>query len=291
MKKKVLVAAGIVLLAALIGGVAYLYHRLQRQQENTRQLEQLAAMDKKEMENQYSEFALQYDELKRSVKNDSLLDRLDQEQKRAESLLAELRRVKSSDAAEITRLKKELATVRAVLRTYILQVDSLQRVNTALANENEQVKAQYSAATSRIEGLTSEKQNLTQKVAIAAQLDATAISLSPLNKRGKKARKLKDVKQFQVHFTVAKNITAATGERRLYVRLLKPTGDVVGRSGSFEYENRHLEYSAFKVIEYNGEEQGVNVFVPVNEYLSAGNYRVDIFADGRNIGTASLNLD
>lgn len=291
MRKKYFIAAAAVVGLLLCGGIVYLYLGLQKQKADNEQLEQLAAMDKKEMENQYSEFALQYDELKRSIRNDSLLDRLDQEQRRAEGLLAELRRVKSNDAAEITRLKKELATVRAVLRSYILQVDSLQRVNSALASENEQVKAQYTEAASRISNLTTEKQNLTEKVAIASQLDATAISLSPLNKRGKKAKKLKDITRFQVHFVVAKNITAQVGERHLYVRMLKPTGDVLNASGTFSYENKSLQCSAQKTIEYNGEEQTVNLYIPVGEYLGAGTYRVDIFADGQNIGTLSTALD
>ena len=77
------------------------------------------------------------------------MQQLTKEQQRTQELLAELKQVKSDDAREITRLKKELATVRAVLRSYILQVDSLQRMNTALASENEHVKAQYNEATAK----------------------------------------------------------------------------------------------------------------------------------------------
>lgn len=291
MQKKYVVAIVAIVAILLCGGIVYLYFGLQKQKKANEELEQLAEMDKKEMENQYSEFAMQYDELKHSIRNDSLLDKLDQEQQRAENLLAELRRVKSSDAAEITRLKKELATVRAVLRSYILQVDSLQRVNSALADENEQVKARYTEATSKISNLTTEKENLSEKVAIAAQLDATGITLSPLNKRGKNAKKLKDITRFQVRFVVTKNITAQVGSRHIFVRMLKPTGDVLNSSGSFTYENKSLQFSAQKVIEYNGEEQAVVLYIPVSEYLGAGAYRLDIFADGQNIGTLNKTLD
>lgn len=126
------------------------------------------------MENEYAQFALQYDELKNSVKNDSLLTQLEKEQKRAEDLLQELRSVKSNDAREIARLKRELATVRQVLRTYIRQVDSLQRLNQTLTNERDAARAQYNEATMQISGLNAEKQSLSEKVAVAAQLDATA---------------------------------------------------------------------------------------------------------------------
>lgn len=289
-KKKIIIPA-VIVVVLLIAGLAYLYVSLQTQKKNNAELKQLADMDKKEMENEYAQFALQYDELKRSIKNDSLMEQLSKEQRRTQDLLAELKRVKSDDAAEITRLKKELATVRAVLRSYILQVDSLQRLNTALANENQQVKAQYNDATMRISSLNTEKANLTEKVAIASQLDATGISIAPQNKRGKKAKKVKDVRRFVVNFTITKNITAATGNHQVYVRLLQPTNSVVNASGSFDYENRSLQYSATKVIEYTGEEQAVTLYIPVNETLGKGQYRVDIFVDNNNVGTGTLLME
>ena len=289
-RKKIIIPAVVVVLL-LLGGLGYTLFNLQQQKKANADLQQLATLDKKEMENEYSQFALQYDELKRSIKNDSLMQQLTKEQQRTQSLLAELKQVKSDDAREITRLKKELATVRAVLRSYILQVDSLQRMNTALASENEQVKAQYNEATARISNLNTEKANLSEKVAIASQLDATGISVQAQNKRNKSAKKVKDVRRFVVHFTITKNITASTGNRNVYVRLLQPTNSVVNPSGSFSYENRSLQFSASKVIEYTGEEQGVTLYIPVGETLSAGTYRCDIFADNQNIGTGSVSIN
>ncbi len=291
MNKKKIIIPAVAIVVLLLAGLGYLYVNLQNQKKNNAELKQLADLDKKEMENEYTQFALQYDELKRSIKNDSLMEQLSKEQRRTQDLLAELKRVKSDDAAEITRLKKELATVRAVLRTYILQVDSLQRLNTALANENQQVKAQYNEATTRISNLNTEKANLTEKVAIASQLDATGISVSPQNKRGKAAKKIKDVTRFVVNFTITKNITASTGNRNVYVRLLQPTNNVVNASGSFNFENRSLQYSATRVIEYTGEEQTVTLYIPVSETLSKGRYRVDIFVDDSNVGTGSVTIE
>ena len=62
------------------------------------------------------------------------------EKLKTQRLLEELRQVKTSNAAEIMRLKKELKTVRAVLRTYVIQIDSLNKLNQALAEENQEVK-------------------------------------------------------------------------------------------------------------------------------------------------------
>ncbi len=275
----------------LLGLAGIFYQQLQEERLEKEKLQQLAELDKKEMENEYAQFALQYDELKKSIKDDSLMERLSVEQARNQELLDELKKVKATDAAEIIRLKKELETVRAVLRSYVREIDSLYRVNQALADENQQIKSRYTEATSQISNLTSEKETLTEKVEIASQLDATAISVQPQNKRGKQAKKVKDVTRFVANFTVTKNITAQTGQRTLYVRILKPTNDVVAPSGTFSYENRSLDYSAAKIIEYTGEEQRLTIYVPINEFLSKGTYRIHIFADGNMIGSSSFTME
>lgn len=289
-KKKIIAIAGAVIVL-LIGSLGYLVYSLKVKNAENEEMLKLAEMDKKEMENEYAQFAQQYSEMKTQINNDSLIAQLDREQQRTEMLLEELKRVKSNDAAEISRLKKELATVRAVMRSYILEIDSLNRLNQALTDENEKVKAQYSEAQQHISSLTSEKETLSDKVAIASQLDATSITVTGKNKRGKAAKKIKDVKSFVVSFVITKNITAQTGNRPVYVRITKPTNEVLTKGSTFEYENRTLEYSMKKDIEYTGEEQSVTMYWDVTEFLSAGTYRVSIFADGNNIGNTTFTFD
>ena len=195
---------------------------------------------------------------------------------KTQHLLAELRNVKSTDAAEITRLKRELATVRAVMRSFILEIDSLNRLNKNLTNENIRVKGQYQEATKQIEGLNTEKQSLTEKMQIAAQLDATGIQMVVKNKRGKVAKKMKDAKSLQVSFSIVKNITASAGMRTIYVRITTPTGSVLSAGGTFPYKNKQLDYSIKKTIEYNGEEQSVTTYWNVSEFLSGGTYRATL---------------
>lgn len=288
-KKKIIVIASVVVVI-LCGCVGYLIYSLNEKSAEHDEMVKLAEMDKREMENEYAQFAKQYNEMKTQINNDSLIAQLDKEQQRTEELLAELKRVKSTDAAEIARLKKELATVRAIMRGYILEIDSLNRLNQALTTENQQIKAQYSQAQTHISSLQSEKASLSDKVAIASQLDATGISMTAKNKRGKNARKIKDAKQLVVNFTIAKNITAPTGMKSIYVRIQKPTNEVLTNGHTFPYENKNLEYSMKRDIEYTGEEQNVTMYWDVNEFLSAGTYRVSIFADGNNIGNRSVTF-
>ena len=266
-KKSLLIAAVAVLVIAIIG-ITYL---LFTEKKANRELVQEFQLDKEDLENEYSQFVQKYDELKFTVTNDSLALLLEQEQLKTQRLLEELRTVKSSNATEIRRLKKELATLRKILVGYVNQIDSLDRIST----------------------LSKEKENLDKKVTLAAQLDVTNIRIEPRNKRGKVAKKVKDIVKLAISFTVVKNITAENGERTIYIRITKPDNDALTKSASntFSYENRTLTYSIKKYIEYNGEEQNVNVFWDVEEFLYAGNYRLDIFEGGNLIGSQKFTLD
>lgn len=261
------------------------------EQERLRQLEELAEVDRLEMQNEYEDFVRQYNELQTQITNDSLVAQLENEQRRVRELLAELKQTKKDDAAEILRLKKELATLRAILRNYVMQIDSLNRLNQELQGENQNLRTQNQQAQQHISSLSAEKETLTDKVAIASQLDANGINAIAKNKKGKAARKIKDVKQFQLNFNIARNVTAQTGMKSIYVRILTPTGNVLTQGGTFAYENRQLEYSIRKDVEYTGENLAVSVYWDVNEALSAGTYRFDIFADGHNIGSTTISVD
>ena len=277
------------LLIVIIGGVSFFaVHQVQKNKE----MSQLFSIEKEEMENEYSTFATQYDELQIQINNDSLREKLESEKLKTQRLLEELRQVKTSDAAEIMRLKKVLKTVRAVLRSYVMQIDSLNRINQALTAENQQVKKQYSEATRQITTLSREKKNLNEKVTLAAQLDATNIVATPLNKRGKAAKKVKDAKKIAISFTIVKNITASTGNKTLYVRIAKPDNEVLTKSASntFEYEDRSIAYSIKKYFEYTGEELTQTVYWDVEEFLAAGTYKVYLFCDGNMIGQGSFNM-
>ena len=289
MNKKVLIPIIIVGLL-LVAGIAYLAVSLNKQKEENRAMQELAEMDKKEMENKYQQFARQYSEMKTQINNDSIVAQLTAEQEKTQQLLEELRRTKSNDAREISRLKKELATVRAVLRSYVLEIDSLNRLNQNLKDENNRMRGQYEEATRQIEGLNTEKASLSEKVAIAAQLDAIGINLTLKDKKSKTTEKLKKAKALQVNFSIAKNVTAPSGMKTVYVRITSPTGAVLGGGGTFSYENRNLECSMKKTIEYTGNETPMTLFWNIEQSMVEGTYKVSIFADGNMIGSKNFSL-
>ena len=288
--KKAYIAIGAVIALILIGAVAYLGLNLKQAKTEKAEMQELMELDRMEMENEYRGFTLQYDELRNTIQNDTLAQQLNAERQRAQQLLEELQRVKANDAnyvAEIKRLRKELADVRAVMRHYIAQIDSLQQINKALVAENTEVKAKYNQATTQISNLNTEREQLKETVSE----DEPAISVSPLNKRGKAAKKVKDVRSLVVNFNIARNPTAKVGGRNAYIRILKPDNTPLTNGETCKYEDQNIEVSIKKYIEYDGEELAVSGIWNVEEYMQAGTYRVAIFVDERMIGSSSFTLN
>lgn len=282
------VAAAILLIAGIYLGVA-----LHNSEAHNAEVQELMALEKEEMLNDLATAQLQYDELMVRINNDSLKFKLEREQMRTQQLLEELELTKATSAAEITRLKKELRTVRAVLKNYVMQIDSLNRENESLKKENTAVRKKYREASKKIDNLSEEKQKLSEKITLASQLDATGVSISLLRKNGKATPSIKRAKQIEVNFTVTKNITAQTGDKVAYIRIMQPNGEVLAKSASntFVYENRNIEFSMSRKFEYTGESQELTLYWDIEETLQNGEYKAFIFVDGNMIGSGSATFE
>lgn len=288
-KLSMLIIAIVVLVLIIAGGGYYIYH----QKEQINDISQAFDLEKESLEDEYNDLSLQYEGYKFQVGNDSLVALLSTEQAKVQRLLEELRTVKATNASRINELKKELATLRNIMRSYVIQIDSLNAANEQLKQENKEVVKKFQQASSTAAQLTKDKEKLTERVTLASKLDAAAISVTPVNSRGKTVDRIKRMEQFVVKFTITKNITAPVGEKTVYVRIMKPDDDILvkNRTNVFTYEGREISYSMKRVVEYEGEELPVILYWDIEEFLSPGTYRVDIFADGNLIGKKSFVLD
>jgi predicted RNase H-like nuclease (RuvC/YqgF family) len=286
--KKSLIITAIVVVIALICVLGYLLF-----QQNNQLLDMEGKFIEKELlMDEYEQLSFQYEGEKFKVGNDSLVALLTTEQMRVQRLMEELRTVKATDARRNNELKKELETLRKIMRNYVNQIDSLNTENQQLKKENQQVVRKYQQASSTAAQLTKEKEKLTERVSLASRLEATAIQVKPVTSRGKDAKRIDKIAQLVLTFHIAKNITAPVGEKALYVRLMKPDDDILTKpnSSNFTFENKEIMYSMMKTIIYEGEEIPVVMYWNVEEYLSPGAYRADIFADGHLIGRKSFTL-
>jgi uncharacterized protein (DUF3084 family) len=280
-------------IALLIVGISVAAYFIFNQKAQIQELQEVSLLNKQELEDEYGQLSYEYEKVKMNLKNDSLLQKLTNEQTKVQRLLEELKTVKAENKSEIARLNKELGTLRQVLRSYVTQIDSLNRANEQLRQEKREITDKYQETARTLDQVSQQKQDLSEKVTLAAKLDATNISIQATNSKGKVQKNIKKIEQFVINFAISKNITAEPGERTIYARIMKPDDDVLvkSRTNVFPFENREINYSIKKVVEYGGEETPVTMYWNVEEYLMPGKYRIDLFADGNRIGSRSFTLD
>lgn len=291
MNKKVIIPILVVLVAA-IGVLVYLYFA--QKQEMTEMVEQME-FEKSELEDEYEDLAMQFDGYQTpNLSNDSLTQLLSQEQQRVRDLLEELRITKATNARRIAELKKELATVRQVMVSYVHQIDSLNQTNQRLTAENRQVREQYAVVQQQAEELQQQNSDLTEKVTRASMLEITAFKVTPLNKRDRKTSNINQMQKIQFDFTIGKNITCSRGLKDVYMRIVRPDGELITlpdpQNRLFAFENSEIEYSIKKEIEYAGEALDVTMYWTVGEILYPGTYNADFFIDGALVASFPFAL-
>ena len=264
-----------------------------QQKTEMKEMVELMEFEKEQLEDEYEELAIQFDGYQTpDIHNDSLVELLSQEKQRVQDLLEELRITKVTNARRIAELKKELATVRQVMVSYVHQIDSLDRTNKRLVAENQQVKQQYQEVARQAQQLEKGRTQLAEVVSRASMLEINHFQMTPLNKRDRKTTIYNQIQKLQFDYTVARNITNQPGMKTLYMRITRPDGEVMQKSVNdvFKFENSEIAYSVSKDFEYAGEEISGALYWQVEEILQVGWYNADFFVDGELIGSFPFQI-
>lgn len=283
----------IALIAALAGVSVFLVWMNLQQKTEMKEMVELMEFEKEQLEDEYEELAIQFDGYQTpNIHNDSLVELLSQEKQRVQDLLEELRITKVTNARRIAELKKELATVREVMVSYVHQIDSLDRTNKRLVAENKQVKQQYQEVARQAQQLEQERTQLAEVVSRASMLEISHFEMIPLNKRDRKTTIYNQIQKLQFDYTIARNITNKPGMKTLYMRITRPDGEVMQKSINdvFKFENSEIAYSVSKEFEYAGEEISGSLYWLVEEILQIGWYTADFFVDGELIGSFPFSI-
>ncbi len=293
-KRNVLIAiiVFLALAAVVIMGIQSirLKHENERQKEDLVAAEQLLEFEKMQAQEDLLTMQAEVNEYSAmAISNDSLIAMIDEQKQKIQLLLDEIKTVKATDAKRIKDLKDELSVVRSVLYDYIRQVDSLNRINTALRNENAQVREQMKQVDQRNAQLTKQKEDLSAKVTRAAMIDVSIEGVRLLTKKGKETSKLSKVQSIAIDLDIAKNVTTSVGYKTIYLRVMQPDGDVITRRGdTFKFEGNYIAFTAKKDIEYKGERMQETIFYKVNTTLLPGTYKADIFIDGAALASKTF---
>lgn len=208
-----------------------------------------------------------------------------------EKLQRELKDTKTKTAKEIEDLRGQIATLRALLKHYIEEIDRLNKENEALRTENAEIKDRNAQLTTQVQETTRQNQQLNERMELAEKLNVTGVTLEALNAKGRTEKKVKKAKQLMVTFTIPQNNSTPAGEKTIYLRLTTPEGQMLEGGGTFKFEGASLSCSAKKVIEYGGQEiSGIHIYYDVQTALNPGTYTVELFADNYRLASKQFTL-
>lgn len=278
----------IILGVLLIIVVVMLFMQRSEHAQVTAQMKQ----EKAAIETELNGMVLGYDSLK--SKNTNLNIQFEGAQNKVKELLTEIEQVKSTSFRQIAKYRDEMTTLRKIMRDYVVQIDSLNQKNQRLMAENSTVKQEVTEVKTQNQNLEQEKKKLEQTVTIAATLEASNLKASGINKRGKEQTKASKVESVKIDFLLVRNQTAKRGAKNIYVRIQRPDQLLLTKSDNdlFKFEGLKIPFSAIREVEYEGMDLPVSIYWDNTGQspLIPGKYTIDIFADGSNIGTTTLDI-
>jgi len=285
-----LLIAGFVIMTLALIVVLFLYFDQRKESRAViAQLQEYSGkmeVKKDSLETELNGIIRQYDALKSN--NDTLNQQISLQQDKIKKLLS----MRISDAEKIKRYEKELLTIRDVLKSYIVQIDSLNTRNQILLVENKDLKNVGAQLESKNKLLEQEKDELITIKDEAKTLIAAGITPVALNKRSKEQDKIDKVTKIRVDFTLRKNTVADAGSKLIYLRLIRPDAVVLGskEAGVFDFQNSQIPFSASREVKYEKTDLPVSIFWDNNGDLIEGNYTCELYCEGKLIGNTEFAL-
>ena len=208
-------------------------------------------------------------------------------------MLEQLQKEKTYNYNELARYKREVETLRGVMKGYLRQIDSLNKINNNLQAENVAYKKEISSAQQRADVAEERADELGAKVRIGSVIRASGIRMFALNDKSKEVRKIKNATRLRVDFELTANELAEPGEKSIYIRITPPDGYVLAQENLyFTFEGDELDASAVRKVDYQNESVPVSIFYDSNDIvLEKGTYRVDIYVDGRLSGSSETYFE
>jgi regulator of replication initiation timing len=223
-------------------------------------------------------------------KNDSLQEYAD----RIESLLRKGKLSKN----QLEKAMEEIDQLRYYKRKYLNQIDSLSTKISILSRENSDLKGKVDQEKRQNENLTMENVKLNNKVAIGAKLNAKQIFVSGVKTRNngkeRETNRASQLEKLKISFTLDENYVNDPGEKTVYLKVIGPDGATLynesSGSGTFKFQGQESLYSTKQDVQFEQKAQEIMLYWTKGSAFGKGEYKLELYADGFQIGASSFEL-
>jgi Tfp pilus assembly protein PilN len=250
------------------------------------EMETALTQEKDSLANELRHMVVAFDTLK--TNNDTLKAGVEKQKNKIVQLLS----VNASNVRLIKSYKNEITTMRDIMKSYIVQIDSLNTRNKMLTSENTEIKQQITEVRNTNTELSKVKEELSTKVEVASVIQAKNITAVSLNKKRKETTRIGNLDKLRICFTLRENPLAKPGQKDVYMRVIRPDSLVVTGSPDnlFEYKGNKIIYSANRQVDYMNQDIEVCIYMDNKGDFIIGNYSVELYLENNIIGRTNFML-
>ena len=201
-------------------------------------------------------------------------------------MLEQLQKEKTYNYNQLAKYKREVETLRGVMKGYLRQIDSLNTINSNLQKQNVAYKKEITNAQLRADVAEERADELGTKVRIGSVIRASGIRIVALTDKSKEVRRVKQAARLRVDLELTANELAEPGEKSIYICITAPDGYVLSPEDMilFNFEGEEMVASAVRKVDYENQSVPVSIFYD-GAHFERGTYKVDIYIDGRHSGS------
>ena len=212
-----------------------------------------------------------------------------------ENIETEKREFRNRAYAQINRLQGKVDGYRELLLAQDEEIEKLKKLNEQLFEENKEQKVEINTLNDKITNINRSNKKLEEQIEIAGRLEIKDIEIVGVFRNGStkiNSFKNRSLNKLIVNFTVLENSLSKIEVLDIYLRIIKPSGQVVydisKGSGSFTFDKRELFYSIKDEILIDKSEMTYNIEYVKSEELNKGEYQVILYTNNYKIGRSEF---
>lgn len=285
-QKKILIAVTAVLVV-LCGVLGYMWlktdNELDVNIEESKAALAASAQDLLDLQEAYSGLSIQYDTINMQ---------LDSSRMEVELLMQKLQDERKISNATIKQYQKELGTLRTIMKGYIVQIDSLQKLNTKLTADAAAARQEAAASRKKTEELSKTVESLSGQVSAGAVIKAYGLKAEAYNKSDKVTDRSSRTTYILTSLTLGENDLAEKGPVTVYIRVKDPEGFLLvnGSQKAFEYNGEVMNCSASREVDYQGAAVELGIYLNDIPEFTKGVYTVEAYTAKALLGTTEFML-
>jgi hypothetical protein len=230
-------------------------------------------------------------------KDQSKADSLNIQKDKIQNLINQINTNKKMSASQLFQLRKENETLRSIMKSYVMQIDSLNTLNLKLTSDLDQTTSKLTSTSVERDQYKQDAEAKTEQVKKGSRLQAYNFSSEglkmKLNNTTEPTNRARAVVQIRSSFTISENPITEPGKKTVVMQIINPDGKTLQSrsSNTIPTDLGTIAFSDKKEIDYQNQRVDLSIFYDLKgEEAVKGNYKVKIYCEGIMIGTDSFTL-